>query len=510
MRQERILARLGIVAMAASLAACAVVPQPFTPESTRAALADEHAELAGEQEPVTAPVSMEQALARAIKYNLDYRIKAMEAALAQGQLEGANFDLLPQLTAAAGYTNRDNVLASSSRSILTGQQSLEPSTSSDRADRTANLGLSWNVLDFGVSYYQAHQQADRYLVAQEHRRKTIQLVMQQVRQAWWQAAGAQALAGKIEPLLAQSRAALADSRKIEAERLAPPLETLNYQRQLLELIRQLEGINDELSQAKPRLAALMNLEPGRGFELAPAGALVAPEIGVPVDRMEEAALLHRPELMEARYNERIGRMEVRKALARLLPGIEFDAGAHYDSNSFLANNNWRDLGLRVSWNLFNVFRAGSIRKTAELQSDIAHRQTLALSMAVLTQTQVAYRDYVGRKRQYELSAEQDEVEQRILAQTRNATQADAQGRLNEIRAAAAALFSELRRYQAYSALQGAYGQMQATLGIDPLPEQMAASDLDSVAGALAQSEATWTRQLQHPADEAATPAKDAS
>ena len=36
-----------------------------------------------------------------------------------------------------------------------------------------DLGLSWNVLDFGVSYYQSKQNADRLLVAQERRRKTF-------------------------------------------------------------------------------------------------------------------------------------------------------------------------------------------------------------------------------------------------------------------------------------------------------------------------------------------------
>jgi len=35
-----------------------------------------------------------------------------------------------------------------------------------------------------------------------------------------------------------------------------------------------------------------------------------------------------------------------------------------------------------------------------------------------------------------------------------------------VRASASALISELRRYQTYGALQGAYGQMLATLGID--------------------------------------------
>lgn len=480
-----------ILTLVAALGACAVVPQPIRPEDTRAALPQERAELLAQQEPVKGPITMDEAMARAIKYNLDYRVKQMESALAQGQLDLANFDLLPKLTAAAGYTNRNNDNASSSRSVITGKESLEPSVSTDRERGNADLSFSWNVLDFGVSYYQARQQADRVLVAQERRRKTIQLIMQQVRQAWWQAAGAQQLQDKIQPVLDAARAALNDSRKIEAERLQAPLDTLNYQRQLLDIIRQLEAINDELSQAKPRLAALMNLEPGKAYQLSAPGELKAPEITVPVDKMEETALLNRPELMEARYNERIGQMETRKAISRLFPGIEFDAGLHYDTNSYLVNNNWRDLGLRVSWNLLNVFNVRNITRSAELQNEIAHDQKLALAMAVLTQTQVAYRDYLGRKRQFELSAEMDGVEQKILEHTRNAARSDAQGKLAEIRAAASALMSELRRYQSYGALQGAYGQMLATLGVDPLPKALAADDVQSVAKAIGSNEAKW-------------------
>jgi hypothetical protein len=87
-------------------------------------------------------------------------------------------------------------------------------------------------------------------------------------------------------------------------------------------------------------------------------------------------------------------------------------------------------------------------------------------MAVLTQTQVAYRDYLGRKRQFELALELDGIDQKILGHTRNAARNDTQGKLQEVRASASALISELRRYQTYGALQGAYGQMLATLGID--------------------------------------------
>jgi outer membrane protein TolC len=481
--------------IAVGLAGCAVQPQRLSSEERQATVQADRSAMTQQQEPVQGPVTLEQAMARAIKYNLDHRLKLMEEAVAQRQLDLSRTELLPRLTAAAGYTWRDNELASSSRSILSGLQSLEPSTSTDRERVTGDLTLSWNVLDFGVSYYNARQQADRVLVAEERRRKVMHLLMQQTRQAYWQAAGAQQLENKIEPVLQQARRALDDSRKVEVEKLRSPLDALNYQRQLLDIVRQLEAVRYELAQAKPRLASIMNLEPGQSFTVASAGTLPTPAVSLPIDRMEEAALLRRPELVEAQYNERIGVMETRKALARLFPGVELNFGGHYDSNSYLAHRQWGDAGLRVSWNLFNVFNAGTIRGLAQAQLDVAKQQRLALNMAVLTQVHVANQEYLGRLKQYELTEQLNTVEQRILAQTRNAATANAQGKLEEIRAAASAMMSELRLYQSYGALQGAYGQLIATLGLDPLPESVPGHDLKTLGDAVRASEQNWTKTV---------------
>jgi outer membrane protein TolC len=273
------------------------------------------------------------------------------------------------------------------------------------------------------------------------------------------------------------------------------MEALNYQRQLLDIIRQLEAINDELAQAKPRLASLMNLEPGKPYQLATPGQLAVPKLTMTLPAMEETALLRRPEMMEARYNERISVSETRRAMARLLPGVEFSIGAHYDSNSFATNNNWRDAGMRVSWNLFNILNASTIRATADAQREVALQQRLALSMALLTQTHVALRDYMGRMRQYELSAEMDTVDQRILSFSRNAARTDSMGKLQLVRASASALISELRVHQSHGALQGAYGQMLATLGLDPLPATVSSHDLPAVRQAVLGMESRWATEL---------------
>jgi hypothetical protein len=120
-------------------------------------------------------------------------------------------------------------------------------------------------------------------------------------------------------------------------------------------------------------------------------------------------------------------------------------------------------------------------------------------MAVLTQVHVAYIDYTSRKQQFELTRQLSDVEQRILQHTRNAAQVDAQGKLAEIRAATSALMSELKLYQSYADYQGAYGQMVATLGLDPVPAAVASHDLSTLEKAIRDTEKQW----------AASPAGDA-
>lgn len=479
------------------LAGCAVHPHPISLDERRADLANDRRDMYSGQEAVTGPVTLEEAMARALKYNLDHRIKLMEEAVAQDQLSAANWDLLPQLTAAAGYSTRNNDLASSSEDVVTHQQSLVPSFSSERTHGTADLSLSWNILDFGVSYYSARQQADRVLAFKERRRKVVQQLMQQVRQAYWQAAGAQQLETQLNQVLKDANASLNELQQIEKENLRSPAETLATQRQLLDIIRQMQLVSDELNQAKPKLAALMNLSPGVPYNVAAPANLAAPQIPVAEDKMEETALLNRPDLMEARYNERIGVLETRKAIAKLFPGIQINLGTHYDTNRFLVNNNWRDAGISISWNLFNLLKARSIQRTADAQRELAHDQRLALNMAVLTQVHVAYYDFQARQRQFELDQRISNVDQSLLRHTQNAASVDAKGRIEAVRAEANAVVSQLRQYQSYSALQGAYGQMEATLGQDPLPETVKGHDLTSLQNAVRDAETQWQqRQLQ--------------
>jgi outer membrane protein TolC len=232
----------------------------------------------------------------------------------------------------------------------------------------------------------------------------------------------------------------------------------------------------------------MNLPPSEDFKVVIPTQLDVPTVTAELSKMEELALLNRPELMEASYNERITVNETHKAIARLFPGVEFSAGGNYDTNSFLVNNHWNAAGIRVGWNLFNVLNISNTKQTNKAQLEVSRSQRLALSMAVLTQVNVSYRDYLMRKHQYERSNDMFGVDDRILNHTRNAASSNADSRLQEIRASASALMSELRLYQSYGALQSSYGQILATLGVDLLPKTLPSNALTFISQTVKQAE----------------------
>lgn len=481
-RVARLAAAVSVVAL---LSACAVTPEPFTQvEFNARAGADREAMFKG-QEALSGPLTLEDALARVLKYNLDRRAKMMEEALSLGQLDLDRFDLLPKLTANAGYAGRSEANATVSRDLVSQTTGTgNPTYSTDRDTITADLGLTWNVLDFGVSYVTAHQNADRTLIAQERRRRTVQNLAQEVRFAFWRAAAAQVLKQKVQSTVAAGERALEDSERVEAERLRDPTQSLRVQKALLESIRQLETINQELDSAKAELAALINLPPGTDFRLASDDAMNIPVIDWSVERMEELALANNPDLREQDYQGRIVAAETRKEILKLLPGITFSTSRQYDSSSFLADNRWNEVGAKITWNLLNIFSAPDRINYTETAEQVAEAKRLALRMAVLAQVHVVSNQFASAAKQYQRADKLWNIETRLAATSANQSQGGAQSEIDRITQDTSAIAAELRRFQTYAQLQASFGKLLATIGSDPLPQAVASHSVEAISGGI--------------------------
>lgn len=449
---------------------CAILPMPATKEEVNARVKEDISKMYVNQEPITAPITLEEAVARTLKYNLDYRLKRMESALQLGITDYSKFEMWPKLLASAGYNARSNYSGGTSIGIEDGLESLRPSTSQERSYTQLGAEFSWNILDFGVSYYRAKQNADQFMIAEERRRKLVQNMMQDVRAAYWRALGAQRLTSDANDVLARAEKALTRSKEAESQKIISPALALNYQRALLDATSMLNQRRQDLEFAKRELAALMSVPPGQDFTLAESTETKLPPIPNNVLALEEMALLQRPELREEDYKKRISADETRKQLLSFMPNFNFAGGWQYNSNEYLYNKNWQQASVGVTWNLLKIFSLPAMEKAQKQQVEVDTSRRLALSMAILTQLRVSMERYRLAVEDYKLADNAASVDKRLADYTRASVSAKLESELEAIRTQARSVLGAYQKANAYANAQIAFGRLYNTLGFDPLED----------------------------------------
>ncbi len=474
------------MAAAVILAGCSVTPKALTPDEVRDRVKQDSVEMYRAQEPITGPVSMEEAVARALKYNLDYRLKRMESALALGLTDYASKDMLPQLVASAGYQSRNNFSGGTSIGLLDGVESTNPTSSDERSRTLRGIEFSWNALDFGVSYYRARQQGDQFLIAEERRRKVVQNLLQDVRAAYWRALGAQRLTAQADEVLQKASLALTRSREAESQKIISPGVALAYQRALLDATTLLNQRRQDLEFAKRELAALMNVPPGVDFQVAEAQEVPLPMAPRELGKLEDMALLQRPELREEDFRKRISADEARKQILSVLPGITLSYGRQYDSNRFLFNNSWSEGGLSLAWNLMRLVSIPAMKDMQAYQAKTDEARRMALSMAILTQTRVGVERYRMALEDFKLADQAAQVDQRLAAFTKASVSAKLDSELEAIRTQARAVLGAYQRANAYANAHIAFGRLYNSLGFDPIADDFEGNDLQQLTQRVAQ------------------------
>ena len=480
---------LGVVAVAAGLglAACAPIePEPLTPADHAQRVEQDLKTLFTDQTEISGPLTLEEAIARALKYNLDRRLKLMEEAVSARQIDVANMNLLPDVVANAGYSSRSN------SDTTYNEARTSTSTTSDQTLRTADLSASWNILDFGIGYIRAQQQADLALIVRERRRQVVHNIMQDTRAAYWRAAAAERALAAFEPLLDEVRTALESSEQ-QAQEGVGALDALVYQRDLLRTLRQLESLRRDMRAARSELAVLMNVHPNSEFELtAASGGFDEPlSVDVSDDQLEIAALENRSELRSEAYQLRIKQREARVALLQMIPGLNLSAGINYTSDSYKVNQRWYDGSLSLTWNIMNLFSGPKNIELAETEQELSEVRRLALSMAVIAQTNIAQLRFSAAKRDFELAQRLADVESRISGQLINQGAAEAGGARQAISGKVEKALADLRRDLAYADLQGAYGRLIASIGADPLVSEAGSHSLADVTASVRRTLDAW-------------------
>lgn len=463
-----------ILVLGITVGSCAVAPKPLTPEDRKRQIVFDLAELFARPKPPEDPITLYQAMSYALHFNLSHRVNVMEEVLSRGMDRVVSQSMLPRLVADAGYINQDRL------SPLSNQLS----------NQTGDLAISWNILDFGVSYLSAKQQGDRTLIAEELRRKSAHILIQEVRTTFWQAIAAERLNTTIAPLKKKLQEALVSAHEAEEARIESPIPLLDFQVVLLETLQKLQKLEQELSGSRVKLAELMGLDPGYPF------ALVEPkEVNLinfdrlpPIETLEHYALQHRPELWERDYQRRIKAYETRKALLRLLPGLELSQSQKYDDTESNANSVWSEFGVKLTWNILNLLTAPDNISLAHDRERMEDFRRLALNMAVMAQVHIALRNVIESNEAFAITSRLNEVKERLRHHSQAAQQAETLSELQRISREGEHIIFLTRRDLAFAQLQNAVGAFFLSLGVDSVPGVEDALDTDRLELLLTESD----------------------
>ncbi|MBH0203054.1 MAG: TolC family protein [Nitrospira sp.] len=470
-----------------SLSGCLIKPHALNKEDVKARMVQDFRAITSVEEPVMGPISLYEAIARALKYNLDAKVKTMQVQLAHQQLNVAHYSLLPHLSANAGFDGRNNFAGGVGQSIITGRQAVEPFTSSEKNVMSGNLALSWDVLDFGLSFVRAQQAADNVMIAEEEKRRIAVRLVQEVRSAYWRAVSAERVLPRIQFLNESVAKAVENAQRIVDRKLQTPLTPLNYQRDLLNIQREVRRLFRELSTAKTQLASMMGLPPGTPFDLViPPRETAVPVVNLDSQKMEEQALMLRPELRAIDYKKRINAKEAKAVFLELFPSLKVSFGGYYNSNSFLFYQNWLTYAAQVSWNLLSVFRTPAKLKAIEAHGQMLDAQSLALTLSILTEVHVGAAQFVHAKEEYQDAWNYQRTQASIVEHTKNMWIAQKTNDLTLIRERVSDVAADVRLDAARSGVETAYATLMASLGEEAVPATMGEQNLAELTDSIRQ------------------------
>lgn len=337
-------------------------------------------------------LTLDDAISRALEANLDLRVSALEVLAAENNLSLEKLTAMPEFTLAGGYQGRSNEGASSSRSLLTGRQSLEPSVSSDQYRKTLDLDLRWNFLNIVQSVYRSKIAGNAAKAAAERHRQVEASILRDVQAAYGRAFVAQEKGAALEGLLKQAEAHLGKMTQAREEGMLSLEEEAAGSAELLRAMQGAQDLQQQALLAETELKGLLSLpqhvdlilhNPGTGD--AEAKSLLSADIKA----LEEEAAESRPELREAKLTIESAGLDTRREILESVPGAEIFMRLSRDSNSFLEDSRWLSFSATIAENLTSLFTLPVRYRAAKNTRTLEQERALALSVAVITQVHLA-------------------------------------------------------------------------------------------------------------------------
>lgn len=413
-------------------------------------------------------ISLAEALGRGVERNLDARVAAMEVLVAQGTVTLDEINALPSIKGSNSHVRRSNDGATSSRSVLSGLQSLEPSQSTDEERRVLELSTSWNLLDAVLALSEADSARESVKISGERYAKVVQNIERDIYAAYWRALVFQQNRGASESLLNEGEEQSDKLTKAVDEKLLSVDAASDKISRLTERQRSLQEIYDRLSLSQYELKGLLSLPQGTNLALLSPSVsqekAYQPILAGDVSAQEWQALKSRPEMREDILQKNIALDDIRREVIKTFPGGELLFSYNRDGNQFLQQGDWTIFSASIAQNILNIFTLPFRYSAAKDKATLADAKRQALSAAILAQVHIARQRLGNSEKVYKNSVRSSKVLRHRSGTALAAKETGFSSGYDSLITRMDGQIDLLRSQMAMADLQDSYAAMVGTLG----------------------------------------------
>lgn len=415
--------------------------------------------------PVECSLTLDEIVGIVLERNLDLLVKKMEYEYQYELVTGARLKMIPPLVLTGEVSGRNRNTGAASESLEPGVPPAPPSISSEQHVERWDLTFTFNLLDFGISYYRARQEVDRAIIKKMEYLRVRQKLIQDTIEEYWRARTALLGLEKSRDLFEENDKFLAFINEQIEKQILSKDKSLFRERQIMRQEIQMQLYEKEYHTSMQELAKLMGLT-SVSFELVQEERIPI-NLELPdVTFLEGLSLLNRPELYGLDMEEKAVRDEARVAFLQIFPNLSGLIGRFYDSNRFLIFNKWIYGGLRYTWNLLAIpYHLQDY--LSELQhQEVKQVERLAVSIGILTQVNIAWLVYQDTFQEYLLVQRLADTNQDLV---RAVEMRESQGEISFSDVITDyrydAVFTEVEALRAYGNVQTAIAQINFSIGI---------------------------------------------
>ena len=348
-------------------------------------------------------LTLQECIRIALKNNLQIRVSELELQV-QKELETAEaLGMLPRFDINNRFTARSNTPASGSQKIVATGKSYGASYSEDKVVNYLNVDLLFSVLDFGLSFYNTRQQADRVLLSKQRKERMAQNLALDVVKAYFKVAAAQRAIKMTDSLLEQCRSRYEQIYNLSKQRKITPGRAFDESRRFIAMEKRLTDYQRSYENSCVELRTLMGYYPSAGIVVDESALDRLQKFDLPdIGTMEQIAILQRPELYEADIQKHINILECRKTILMMFPNVQLYADWSNSSNKYLYNSSWFELGLRAAYNLLKLPQHVAKYRGYAAQVEADEMRSYAQAVAVMAQVRIAHSNFENARNRYQL------------------------------------------------------------------------------------------------------------